>query len=408
MRRLLFLLAPALLFGDDLKSLLEYAKQNNDLLVSSKLTQDAKAKDVESKKSAYFPTIDVGAFYKTIDERNLMQAGDTYSGYAKAGLDVYDGGRRSSLLEQAKDENKASEHDTNEMRKSLALDITKDFYAIKSLNASLVAKQDASKSLQEQLLRIKKYVEAKLATQDDIDRLQAAYDTNMYDIESLRLQILSTHKLLELKVGKNIDNLDDSNFKLVIQQEMEKSDGVLSLMAKESSILNSAESINSAYYPQIRVEDSYNIYGYGRTDAVHLAGADNQNIAMISANMRIFDYGTLSDAKQAVAISSYALKAQVAYKTKEQKMQYELSLSRIETGEIKIKSAKSALTAATSAYVTINEKYNVGIVDYIVYLNALTAQTSAKAMYETSLNELEVAYAMYYYYSGKNLEEFIK
>ncbi|MFA6138350.1 MAG: TolC family protein [Sulfurimonas sp.] len=408
MRRLLFLLAPALLFGDDLKSLIEFAKKNNDLLVSSKLTQDAKARDVESKKSAYFPTIDVGAFYKNTDERNLMQAGDVYSGYAKAGLDIYDGGRKSSLLEQAKDESKASQHDTNEMKKALSLDITKDFYTIKSLNASLVAKQDASKSLQEQLSRIKKYFEAKLATKDDIDRLQAAYDTNMYDIEALRFQILSTHKLLELKVGKSIDSLETSNFKETLLQNMENSDAIASMMAKESSLLNGAESINSAYYPQIRVEESYNIYGYDRADAAHLAGVDNQNVLMVSANMRIFDYGTLSDAKQAVLINSYALKSQVAYKTKEQKMQYDLALFRIETSEIKIKSAKSALVAATSAFGTINEKYSVGIVDYVVYLNALSANTSAKALYETSLNELEVAYASYYYYSGKNLEEFIK
>ncbi len=408
MKRLLFLLAPALLFGDDLKSLLEYAKNNNDLLVSSKFAQDAKAQEIESKKSAYFPTIDVGAFYKSTEERNLMQAGDVYSGYAKAGLDIYDGGRKSSLLDQAKNEHKASEHDTNEMKKALSLDITKDFYAIKSLEASLVAKQDASKSLQEQLLRIKKYFEAKLATRDDIDRLQAAYDTNMYDIEALRFQILSTHKLLELKVGKNIDSLDSSNFKETLLQNLENSDAIASMMAKESSLRNGAESINSGYYPQIRVEDSYNIYGYERADAAHLAGVDNQNVLMLSANMRIFDYGTLSDAKQAVIVNSYALKAQVAYKTKEQKMQQELALFRIETGEIKIKSAKSALVAATSAYTTINEKYNVGVVDYIVYLNALTAKTGAKALYETSLNELEVAYASYYYYSGKNLEEFIK
>ncbi|MCX6075884.1 MAG: TolC family protein [Campylobacterales bacterium] len=408
MRRLLFLLAPVLMFGDDLKSLLEFAKKNNDLLVSSKLTQDAKAQDVESKKSAYFPTIDVGVFYKTMDERNLMQAGDVYSGYAKTGLDIYDGGRKSSQLDQAKNEHKASEHDTIEMKKALSLDITKDFYSIKNFEASLVAKQDANKSLQEQLTRIKKYVEAKLATKDDIDRLQAAYDTNMYDIEALRFQILSTHKLLELKVGKSIDSLDASNFNDTLLQNMENSDAIASMMAKESSLINSAESINSAYYPQIRVEESYNIYGYDRADAAHLAGVDKQNIFMVSANMRIFDYGTLNDAKQAVLINSYALKSQVAYKTKEQKMQYDLALFRIETSEIKIKSAKSALVAATSAFTTINEKYNVGIVDYVVYLNALSAKTSAKALYETSLNELEVAYASYYYYSGKNLEEFIK
>ncbi len=45
---------------------------------------------------------------------------------------------------------------------------------------------------------------------------------------------------------------------------------------------------------------------------------------------------------------------------------------RILTANARIKSAKSALTAATSAFITIEKKYNAGIVDYIVYLETLT------------------------------------
>ena len=408
MRRLLFLLAPALLLSEDLKSLLEFAKQNNDLLVSSKFTQDAKAKDVDSKKSAYFPTIDIGGYYQSLDEKTPMLAGDMSSGFAKVGLDIYDGGKKSSLLDQAKSEHKASEFDTNEIKRTLSLDITQNFYALQSLNASLVAKEDAGKSLDEQLSRIKKYFEAKLATKDDVDRLQAAYDTNVYEIESLKLQILSNLKLLELKVGKKIAVLDNSSFKEVMQSEMAQSDAISSLMAKESAVISSAESIASVYYPQIKIEDSYNVYGYNRTDAAHPVGVENQNKILLSANMRIFDYGAMSDAKQSVMLSAKALNAQMVFKTKEQKMQYELASSRIDTSKMKIKSAQSALTSAKSAYTTINEKYKAGVVDYVVYLNALTAQTSAHGMYETSLCELESAYASYYYYSGKNLEEFIK
>jgi hypothetical protein len=47
-------------------------------------------------------------------------------------------------------------------------------------------------------------------------------------------------------------------------------------------------------------------------------------------------------------------------------------------------------------------------VDNGAYLDALAAQTSAAALYETSLNDLEIAYAFYYYYSGKNIEEFLQ
>ncbi len=408
MRRLLLLVTPALLFGVGLKSLLEDAKEGNDLLLSSKLTQDAKAKDVDSKTSAYFPTIDIGGFYQSLDEKTPMQAGDIYSGFAKASLDIYDGGKKSSLLDQSKSEYKASEYDTKEMRRTLSLDITQTFYTLKSLHASLDAKEDAKKSLDEQLSRVKTYFEAKLATKDDIDRLQAAYDTNMYEIESLKLQILSNLKLLELKVGKKVDALDDSSFKEVLQDEMLQSDAISSLMAKESGVLFGAESMMSLYYPQIKIEDSYNLYGYKRTDLTHPEGLENQNKVLLSANMRLFDFGTMSDAKQSMMLSAKALNAQIAFKTKEQKMQYELAIARIDTSKMKIKSAYSALNSAISAYTTIKEKYKAGIVDYVIYLNALTAQTSAQAMYETSLCELEMAYASYYYYSGRNLEEFIK
>ncbi|MBU1659094.1 TolC family protein [bacterium] len=408
MKRFLFLMIPALLCSDDLKSLLEYARQHNSLVVSSALTKDAKEQEMESRKSDYFPTIDVGAFYQSAQDRSYTQPGDVYSGYVKLGFDIYDGGKKSSLLGSAEDEYKASGFDTKELKKNLSLQIVQDYYEIKSFNASLQAREDAQKSLSEQLERMKKFYEAKLATTDDVDRLQSAYDTNLYEIESLKFQILSVKKSLQLKVGKSIPNLEDSNFKEILQDELELAEGIRSLMAKESSLLNTSESIGSVYYPKVRVEDTYSVYGYNRTDALHPEGVDNQNVLLLSVNMRLFDYGSVKEAKQALQINSRALSEQIKYKTAEQKMHQELATARIDTSKMKIKSSKSALVAAKSAFKTINEKYNAGIVDYVVYLDALSSQTSANALYKKSLNDLEVAYAMYYYYSGKNLEEFIK
>lgn len=407
MKKLIFLVIPAFIYAQNLKSLIEYAQLNNEIVVSSSLNQEAQSKNVDSKKSAYLPVIDVGAYYQRLDDRTPTMAGDVYSGYAKIGFDIYDGGRKSSLLEQAKNEHKSSKYDTDEMKKSLALEITEDFYTVKSLDASLRAREDASKSLKEQLSRIKKYFEARLATKDDVDRLQSAYDTNIYEIKSLELQKLTALKSLELKVGKKIDTLDDSSFKEV-REDLQPIDAINSLLSKESALVSSAESIDSAYYPQIKLEDSYNLYGYGRSDAMHPEGLDNQNKILLSANIRLFDFGTLKEAKQAMIISAKALNSQVLYKTKEQKMHHEVALARLDTSKIKIQSAKSALIASESAFETIEKKYNAGIVDYVIYLDALTSKTRADALYKTSLNELEIAYAMYYYYSGKNLAEYIK
>jgi len=407
-RILTLLLIPAFIYAESLKSLLDYATENSDLVVSKTLTQKAKASEVESRESAYYPTIDAGAFYQSLDERTPMQAGDVYSGYAKVGFDIYDGGKKSALLSQSKSEHKASSFDSESTKKSLSLQITEDFFNIKSLKATLASREEARKSLQEQLTRMQRFYAAKVATSDDVDRLQAAYDTNIYEMESIKLQILSAKKSLELKVGKNIANLDESKFIEFKRYELELTDSVKSLIAQKDALISGAESVDSVYYPQVRIEDTYSVYGYERTDVLHPEGIDNQNKLMVSLNLRVFDNGTVAKSKQAIMINSQALNTQVSYSKKEQLMKYELALSAIDTSQIKIKSAKSALVSATSAFKTISKKYDAGIVDNVVYLDALTSQTEAKALYETSVNDLEIAYAAYYYYAGKNIEEFLQ
>jgi outer membrane protein len=316
--------------------------------------------------------------------------------------------KKSSMLEQKEHELKASGFDVEAMKASITLQIIQDFFTIKSLEASLSSRHEAKVSLQAQLNRMQQFYDAKLATIDDVDRLQAAYDTNIYEIESLKMQILSTKRSLELKVGKPIASLDASKFKEILQDDYELVDSTKSLMAQEEAIISNAQSLDSTYYPQLRVEDTYSLYGYDRTDALHPEGAERQNKVLLTLNLRLFDNGSVQSDKQAVMINSQALNKKIAYQEQEQKMQHDLALSRINTSKAKIKSAKSALKSSISAFKTIEEKYNAGIVDNVVYLDALSSQTSAKALYEASLNDLEIAYATYYYYAGKNIGEFLQ
>lgn len=408
MRSVFLLLLSVLIFADDLRSILDAAHQNNDLLLSSKFKKEAKEREVESKKSDFFPTVDIGASYQNTSDTTLFQIRDIYAGYGKIEMDIYDGGVKSSLLGQTKDEFRGSLHDEEQMKKSLSLQIVQDFYNIKSLEANLRAKEDAGKSLEEQLERIKQFYDAKLATQDDIERLQASYDNNLYEIEALNFEILSVKKSLELKVGKEIESFDASGFKETELFDVEQSDEIKSLSYRESALKNSAEALDGAYYPNVKLEDKYTIYGYDDIVPNHPAKIDRQNVLMLSLNMRIFDYSSTSESKQALILNSKALSQEINYMSKEQKMRHEIAKARVKSSKLKIRSAKSALNAASSAFTTINEKYNAGIVDYVIYLDALSAKTDASALYEKSLNDLEVAYAMFYYYGGKKLEDFIK
>ena len=408
MNKLLYLAIPAIIYGDNLQGLLDYANTNNNLIISKNLTQKAKQKEVDSSKSASSATIDVGGFYQNLDQKTPNLAGDIYSGYAKISYDIYDGGKKSSITKQKQNELKASTFETTAFKKSLSLQIVQDFFNIKNIDSSILALEEERKSLNAQLQRVQKFYEANLSTKDNVDKLQSAYDTNSYNIQSLKFQKLSVLADLKLKVGKDISTLENTQFKKPSNLELELDDSINSLKAKESSLKNLAASLNSIYEPQVNISDTYSINEYGRTDSMHPEGLDNQNKLMLSVNIRLFDGGTVQKSKQAVMINSRALKSQIDYKIKEQKMQFDLSASRIATSKLKIKSAFSALNSASSTYTTIDEKYKAGIVDNVAYLDALSVKTNATALYKKSLNDLEVAYAIYYFYAGKNIREFIK
>ena len=104
MKKLILLAIPAFIFAQDLRSLIEDARSSNGLVIAKTLAKDAQSKNVESKKSAYLPILDMGAYYQSVQDKTLMQAGDIYSGYAKIGYDIYDGGKRSSYRKQAENE----------------------------------------------------------------------------------------------------------------------------------------------------------------------------------------------------------------------------------------------------------------------------------------------------------------
>jgi len=412
MKKLLLLgIVPALLLGDDLRLLLDFAKQNNDLVNASKISVHAKEKELESAKSNYFPTLDASAFYKRDDDASPFQPGTTYGASAKLGFDIYDGGKKSYTKKQKESEHKSASFTYKDTKKSILLSITQDYYNLKTLKATLEAQEEASRAVKAQLERMQHFYEAELATSDDVDRLQSAYDSNIYAIESIKFQITSLKKGLELEVGKKIDSLEDSKFDKTVQQNEDELDSIAALKYNKTALLNLSETIDSYYYPTIRIEDTYSVYDY--QDKPVLAGQpiqllNNQNEIMATVGLRLFDFGTLKEQKEAIKLQAEALNQQIIYKSKEQQMQLELALQRIYTAELNIKSSRSALRAATSALKTITEKYNAGIVDNVVYLDALSSKTQAKATYEKSLNNLEIAYAIYYYYNNKDLEEFIK
>ncbi len=407
-KKLALALIPAIFYGEDLRSLLEFATLNNKTAQSKSLSKEAKIKEVESAKSAYFPTLDAGGYFQNQNQRTPQQPGDTYNGYAKIGVDIYDGGKKRSAVKQNEALLEAAQYDESYYKKSLQLDITQDFYSIKSLKASLTALEDKSVQLEADLDRIKKFFDVGSATVDDVDKLQAAYSSNLYIIEESRYQLLSLIKLLGIKIGKDAGEPDNSTIEPPQNIQKETGDDVKSLRANSFSLARAAEGITSVYYPQLRLEDSYSVYNYGRSDFEHPKGVYNQNTLALSLNIRLFDNGVVTKQKESLQLQKMALDKRIKELEETRDINAELSLSKINTTKAQIQSARQGLEAANSAYKMSAKKFEAGVIDNVAYLDALSVKTNAKAQYETALNNLQIAYASYYFNTNKNIKEYVK
>ena len=405
--KLLLFLVPAIVFGDDLKTLLDVASSSNKLLISKTLIERSRAKNVEAANSAYFPTVDVGGYYKRDDEPSPFQAGDTFSAFAKVGVDLYDGGKASHTIKEREALRKASNYDASSYSKSLQLRIVEDFFGLKSAEAILGALSEADAQLLAELQRVKKFYEVGSATQDEIERLEAAYENNKYAMSATRYQISFLKKSLSLKVGSKVSDLDPSSLKEPVALERELSDEILKLQANASSLDFAAKALDSNYSPSLRLEDVYSVYGYSRKDP-KVTPVNNQNELMLTLNMRLFDMGAISKRQESLFLEKEALLREIEQFEEEQKSDVELAILKIETVKAQIASAKSSLASSSGAYETVLKKYSVGYVDYVTYLDSLTVKTQAKAQYETALNNLQIAYATYYHHTNKDIKDFIK
>ncbi|NOX14902.1 MAG: TolC family protein [Epsilonproteobacteria bacterium] len=409
MKKILLLLICVILYGEDLKSLLEYANTNNDIVASKTITEQAKQKELESSQNSFYPTIDLGSFYQRLDnDRTPMQSGDIYSGYAKIGVDLYDGGRKKSIIEQNRALLNSSKYATSAYKKSLQLDITQDFFAVLSAKESLKALEDKKTQLQAEVARVKKLYEVGSVTNDDVEKLQAALSNVVYQEDNLKYQIHALKRGLSIKVGKNVKNLKTSSLKESINIQKSLSDDTLILKQQAKSLQFIANGLNSAYKPQIRLEDTYSLYGYRRSDTYHPEGMDHQNKLMLNFSIRVFDNDVITKQKESILLQKRALAKQIEQSKNIQNINIELATSKIQTVKAQIKSAKTSLLSATSTYKTVAKKFEAGIVNNVAYLDALSVKTNAKAQYETALNNLQVAYASYYYYTNKNIKDFIK
>ena len=260
---------------------------------------------------------------------------------------------------------------------------------------------------------MRKFKGAGLSTQEEVDKLQAEYDSNNYTMANTKLEILRSEKNLQLLSGLPVKTLKRNYFQEPKNVEFEVFETIKVLQANANAIGENSNAIDAGYGPHVNVSDTYYKSHYG--DTVTMPGfdgdellIDHQNKLMVSVDMRLFDKGRMAKESEAVKYQKLALLSEIEYAENEQEMNFHLSQKSLETIRTRLKSAKSALRAAKSTYDALKEKFEVGLVDNIAFLDALSQKTLAQARYKETLYDYEISKSIYYYYAGKDPKEFIQ
>jgi len=396
-----------------LKTFIDNAKKTNGWIKAKEINIKGKKEQVEAAKSAYWPTVDIGADYALLSPNYLASPGQVGNVYASVSMDLYDGGRKGALLRAKDFEHEASLFEKSAFEKSITLEIVRHYYGIQTLKATINALEERSTELKAQITRVKKFKGAGLSTQEDIDKLVSVYENNNFTLENTRLTLETSEQNLQLISGLSAKQLKRNYFKEPKNIHFELFENIKMLQANASAIGENANAIDAGYMPQVNLSDTYHKSHFD--DLVTSPGIDgsgflidHQNKLMVSVNMRLFDKGRMSKESESVKYQKLSLLSQIDHAKKEQKMNFKLAGKSLKTTKTKLKSAKSALKAAKSTYEVIRQKFEVGLVDNIAFLDALAQRTLANARYKETIYDYEVRKSIYYYYAGKSPKEFIQ
>ena len=406
---ILLAILPLALSAATLKDVLQMALKNNANIKAMNYDIKSKEQTLKSVSNVYNPTVNIGANYSRLDlDTRLTQVGVTSVGYLKLGVDLYDGGKNSSIKRQKNYELKATKLGANATTKEILLQTVTLFYQIKTIEENIEAYKEKSKTLYAQYKREKQKYDIQMITIDEVLKLQSEYESNNYIIEDLKYQRESLYENLSLLAGQKIDSVGNSKLPEMMNLNYKPSSNIEALKVNLKAINENINQVNAIKKSKIKLEDTLSAYHYANYHENLLKDLpDVQNQLMLSFSLNLYDTSS-SSKRQSAVLAKMVKNEQLNYAKSKEKMAFKLATRKLSTQKEKIKSAKSALEMANSVYDIIKTKYENGIVDNITYLDALSKKTTNMALYNQALNNYEIAKANYYFSSGVDYKKVLK
>jgi outer membrane protein TolC len=403
----LYLLVPFALYSQTLPELVQDAMENQ-LIDSYKKNLESVKEEYNSVKNGYMPRLELNGIYTATSRETASVAKDGSTASANLSYILYDGGAKGHRYESYENSIKSSNETLNSVKNDIALEVINHYFTYESLVFSKEAKQKEIETLTAQQKRLERFYNVGTATSDEVDKIISRVQSANVALHEIELNIQTILHNLEYLTAKEVSIEKGSLVEDAKDLESELKADIKALEYQMQSILMNAKTAKSENYPTVTLEDSYNYYDNDFDNAAFDNGVDDQNIFRVNMSWKLYDFGETKYKYQSLYKQYQALKSQYEYEKNKASVDLKLSKRSYEIAKMKISSAEAALKAAESTYEVIEKKYQNGLVDNVAYLEALSEKYDAQSSLTAALNDLEIKKAQIIYYSGKNLQEYIK
>ena len=401
---------------------------NNYSLQAQMLQAESNKKIASVAKAAFLPRLDVDYGYqhnyKTID--NMMQFGNfgnyqAQAANARFSLDLFSGFSTINMIREKNAAYRSSVADVEYTKQSIYLQVIQQYYSYFNNLSQLLSLKRQLDQVRADLVRIQKLYDSGLSTIDDLESLRSQVSSSEYQIADMRLSVEQNILMLKYLTNIDFDGLKREDLTTpALKDNLERQD-IISL--KEQINALKYQNKQQHYYPIVTLSDTYtwqiqkpeyvtNLSKFGSDPSMssfyQRMFPTHANTIGLSVTLKVFDDIGVSFQKQALRLSQLAQEKQLAYKQAEKTKDEMLYRKTLEVARSKILSAEASLKSANISFDNVRKKYNNQLVNFTDYLRALSTKYNAEATYNQALNNYELQKANYIFYSGQQIQEYIK
>ncbi|MDD3343772.1 MAG: TolC family protein [Sulfurospirillaceae bacterium] len=405
MKKLSFLcLLPLFVYAGNLPELLNLAENNKQVEASRYSVEAAKEKEYATK-SAYMPSLSLGANQTFNQEETMLAPDKSRTGSATLSFVLYDGGKREALFEQQKALVNAATFSLASVQNNVSLNVIYYYYNYISTLASKESMLQKMEQLEAERFRLEKFVSVGAATNDELQKIISSIAQTKVDLLTLDNTLNNISNTLEYLTGKEV-HIEAGSSVLLHEKTMDdvKRLDILALEQSVQSARAEAKVAQAPHLPTLTISDTYSRYKYDYNNPAFDSDNDHQNTAQLSMQWKIFDFGSTTAAAQAAQKSYLSKNSDLAYEKQKAKASFKSAQNSYKTALAKIEAAQARLQASSMTYELIKKKFQQGIVNNVSYLDALSDKFNAQAQLKTALNEVEYQKAVLLYEMGKEIK----